>query len=295
MNQPLHLLVPAACAFLYVLAALALKRAAVLGVGVWRTSFVANWMLFLAFVPWWLARHGVAHALADYWQPAVSALAFLGGQLFIFLAIDRGDVSVTTPVMGTKVILVALLSNLLHAGTVPLRWWIGAIASAGAVLLLHVGEPGARPGHVPRAVALATTSAALYSLSDVLLQKWVPAWGAVDYVPPMFLFTAVYSFGFVAFFRAPPPAASRRAWNWVLLGAALLAVNNAGIVLAIGAWGDATAVNILYSARGLVSVVLVWAIGHWFHNEERHLARRVLGFRLAGAALMLGAIVLVLV
>jgi NADH:ubiquinone oxidoreductase subunit 5 (subunit L)/multisubunit Na+/H+ antiporter MnhA subunit len=60
-------------------------------------------------------------------------------------------------------------------------------------------------------------------------------------------------------------------------------------------WRAATSVNILYSLRGLVSVTLVWLIGHWFNNEEQHLAPQVFRFRLVGAALMLAAIVLVLV
>jgi hypothetical protein len=79
------------------------------------------------------------------------------------------------------------------------------------------------------------------------------------------------------------------------VGAALMAVNNAGIVLTLGIWGGATAVNIVYSARGLLSVVLVWAVGHWFASTEQHLEPRVLRFRLVGAALMIGAIALVLI
>jgi hypothetical protein len=66
-------------------------------------------------------------------------------------------------------------------------------------------------------------------------------------------------------------------------------------VLAIGIWRQPTAVNIVYSSRGLVSVILVWAIGHWFHNAEQQLGRRALGYRMVGALLMIAAIVLVLV
>jgi hypothetical protein len=56
---------------------------------------------------------------------------------------------------------------------------------------------------------------------------------------------------------------------------------------------DATAANVLYSSRGLWSVVAVWAIGHWFSNREQHLGAAVLRWRLAGALLMLVAVVLV--
>lgn len=295
MNFPSHLLIPLLCAVIYVVGALTMKRAAELGVGVWRTSFVANWVLFVVFLPVWWVLGGELRPLADYWQPAVSALLFLGGQIFIFMALTRGDVSVTTPVMGSKVILVALCSSLLRVGDVPLKWWIGAGLSAGAVVLLHAGEPHGSRRNVGFTVLLATFSAASYSLSDVLLQKWVPAWGAGSYLPPMFLVMALYSFALMPFFQAPLRAIPTAAWRWVVLGAVLLGINNAGIVLTLGIWGDATAVNIVYSSRGLLSVALVWAIGHWFASGERHLAPRVFHFRLAGAALMVAAIVLVLV
>jgi hypothetical protein len=212
----------------------------------------------------------------------------------IFLALQGGDVSVTTPVMGTKVILVALLSHLLRAGDVPWQGWAGATLSAAAVALLHFGEPHGQRSRVGRTVLLAGLSALSFSLSDVLLQKWAVGWGSAHYLPPMFLFTALYTFAFVPFFRAPLWALDRRAWLWTGGGALVLAVNNIGIALSIAVWRTATAVNILYSVRGLLSVALVWLIGHWFSNEEQRLTPRVFRFRLVGAALMLTAIVLVL-
>ncbi len=294
MGFPLHLLIPAVCALVYVLAALALRRAALLGVGVWRTSFVANWMMAAVFLPWWFWRQGTWHPAGEYWRPALTALTFLGGQVFIFLALQDGEVSVTTPVMGTKVLLVALFSRMLHAGDVPWLWWVGAALSPVAVVLLQAGEPHGRRRHVARTIVLTVLSACSYALTDVLLQKWVPVWGSGSYLPPMFLLTALYSFAFVPFFHGPLRKLDGEAWRWVAIGALLLAVNNAGIVLAIALWGGATAVNIVYSARGLVSVALVWAAGHRLAAAEARPEPRVLRFRLAGAALMLAAIALVL-
>jgi drug/metabolite transporter (DMT)-like permease len=294
VNFPLHLLIPLACAFVYVLAALTIKRAGAFGVGVWRTSFVANWTMFFAFVPWWFAQGGELRPLVDYWQPAVVGLCFCGGQIFIFLALSRGDVSITTPVMGSKVVLVALFSSVLRVGEVPLQWWIGAGLSAAAVGLLHAGERHGERRDVGVTVLLALASATAYGLGDVLMQKWVPAWGTASFFPAMFLIVGLYSFAFVPFFSAPLTALSGQAWRWVAGGALLMALNNAGIVLTLGTWGGATAVNIVYSARGLFSVAIIWAIGHWFASTEQNLPPRVLRFRLIGAVLMVGAIVLVL-
>ncbi len=294
MNFNASLLVPLACALIYVVGALTVKRAAAFGVGVWRTSFLSNVALAVLFVPVWFLYGGEIHPWADYWQPAVTALCFFGGQALTFLALSRGDVSVTTPVMGTKVILVALFSSLLRVGEVPLQWWIGAALSTAAIGLLHLGGE-ARHRHVGRTVILAFCSATSFSLGDVLLQKWVHAWGWGNYFPPMALMIGLLSCVLVPFFSAPLSALPAAAWRWVGPGALLMAVNNAGVVVAIVLVGSATVVNIIYSVRGLFSVLLVWLIGHWFTNDEKHLGGRVLRLRFVGATLMVAAIVLVLV
>lgn len=293
MTLHFNLLLPLACALVYVVGALTVKRAAAFGVGVWRTSFLSNWAIVLLFLPVWFRSGGQIHPLADYAQPALTALLFFGGQALTFLALGRGDVSVTTPVMGTKVILVALFSSLLRVGEVPLQWWLGAALSTAAILLLHLGE-GAKHRNVGQTVLLAFGSATAFSLGDVLLQKWLPGWGAANYFPPMFLIVGLLSCGFVPFFSAPLSALSPGAWRWVGPGALLMALNNAGVVLAVGLVGSATVVNIIYSVRGLFSVLLVWSVGHWFASEEKHLAPAVLRYRFIGAVLMVAAIGLVL-
>jgi len=294
MNFNASLLVPLACALIYVIGAMTVKRAAGFGVGVWRTSFLSNVALAVLFVPVWFLYGGEIHPLADYWQPAVTALCFFGGQALTFLALSRGDVSVTTPVMGTKVILVALFSSLLRVGEVPLQWWIGAALSTAAIGLLHLGGE-ARHRHVGPTVLLAICSATSFSLGDVLLQKWVHVWGWGNYFPPMALMIGLLSCTLVPFFSAPLTALPAAAWRWVAPGALLMAVNNAGVVVAIVLVGSATVVNIIYSVRGLFSVLLVWLIGHWFTNDEKHLGGRVLRLRFVGATLMVAAIVLVLI
>jgi len=296
LNATLIQVVPLLCAIVYVIAALMLKRASVLGVGSWRIGFLANWSMFLLFLPWGLSQPALNEPMwSDYLHPLLNGVLFLVGQTFIFRAIQTGDVSVTTPVMGTKVLLVALLSLLLRTGEVSLRWWIGAGLSTAAVALLHFGEPHAGRARVGRTVMLAGLSALSFSLSDVLLQKWSGEWGGGRYLMWMFFFSAFANIAFVPFFRAPLWAMDRRAWTWTGIGAILLGANNVGFCLAIALGGAATQANIVYSSRGLMSVVFVWAVGHWFANEEQHLGPRVLRARLAGAALMLTAIVLVLV
>jgi hypothetical protein len=175
---------------------------------------------------------------------------------------------------------------------IPLKWWISAVLSTLAIVLLSRGE--SRPRHaVGGTVLTAALAAASFALFDVLVQKWSPAWGVGRFLPLTCGAMALLSFGFVPLFSAPLRGIPRPARGWLAGGSLLLALQSVMFVYAVGAFGDATVMNIVYSSRGLWSVVAVWLVGHWFANEEQALAPAILRSRLAGAALILAAITLV--
>jgi len=291
MHFPAHLFFPLASSLGYVVAVLLFKRSAEWGVGVWRTAFISNMGMGVVFASL-LALGGEWQPVGLWWQPLLGGLLFLSGQVFTFLALQHGDVSVAVPVLGIKIVLVALCSVLLLPDRVPLLWWIAAGLSTLAIVLLSRGEE--RPRHaVGRTVITAALAAASFATSDVLVQKWAPAWGVGRFLPLMFGSVALLSLGLIPFFSAPLRAVPRVAWRWLVPGSLLLAMQAASMAYTLGVFGDATAVNIVYAVRGLWSVVAVWLIGHWFSNEEQRLAPAVLRSRLIGAGLMLAAISLV--
>lgn len=291
MNALLPVLLPLLAAMVYVVGALLAKRASEFGVGVWRTAFIANFIsagLFALLLPF-----GGTFHVALLWQPAVVAVFYLLGQLLNFLALQHGDVSVATPVMGLKIILVAVFTTLLLTSGVPAKLWIAAGLSSVAIALLN--RPDGTPHHhVGRTILYAGSSATMFAVFDVLVQKWSPAWGLGRFLPVMLGFTALFSFVFVPFFHAPLPAIPRAAWPWLLGGCGFIGLQSLIFVSAIAHFGSATTANVIYSSRGLWSVGAVWAIGHWFANREQHLGASVLRWRLAGAVLMMAAIALVL-
>ena len=103
-------------------------------------------------------------------------------------------------------------------------------------------------------------------------------------------FVALYSLVLLVVGREPVPAG---AWRPLLLGGLFVAVQGAMFISSLAVFKKATTINVVYSARGLWSVAVVWAVGHWFGNRERDQGTAVLRARLLGAALLLGAIVLV--
>jgi drug/metabolite transporter (DMT)-like permease len=291
MTFPAHLLFPLASSVGYVLAVLLVKRSASYGVGLWRTTFVANLAMGICFSPLWLLG-GPPLPNGLLWQPLLAGGLFFAGQVATFLALE-GDVSVATPVLGLKILLVALLSAVLLHDPVPLKWWVAAGLSSGAIVLLNTGGRGMVHRRVGATILWAALAACAYALTDVLVQKWAPAWGVGRFLPLMFGSLALVSFALIPRFHAPLRSVPSAAWPWLLPGAVVLAVQAAGMTYALGVYGDATAVNIVYASRGLWSVVAVWLVGHWFGNEEQALPTHLLRNRLGGAALMLAAIGLV--
>lgn len=284
-----HLLAPLASSLLYVAGVLFMRRAAVLGVGVWRSTFVSNLATGLTFGLLWF-RGGEPVQAALLWQPLLVGALFVGAQTLTFMALDDGDVSVATPAMGAKTIFVAWFTVMVIGTGVSWQLWLSAILSCAAIALLHLGG-GAVRGRVARTVGFALAAAACYAIFDVLVQKWSPAWGAGRFLPIMFAFSTLLSLGFIPFFRGRLRDVPGAARGMLAGGAVFIALQSLILITAVALYGDATAMNVIYSARGLWSVVAVWLVGHWFGNTEAALGRDVLRLRLAGALVMAAAIV----
>ena len=291
-DVPLRVALPLLAAVVYVIGAMLFKRAAEMGADSWRMTRTANFVAALVFAPLWFLGGSVL-PLMDWWQPALVALIFFLGQVFTFRSLQAGDVSIATPVLGLKIILVALLTTVLLRDQLTPGLWAAAGLSSAAIVLLNLTRSKAHH-HVGLTIILAGLAAASYALFDVLVQKFSPAWGAGRFVPVMMGFVALYS---VALRFSPDTRGGRTpraALPWMLAGAACLGVQSLMFVAAVALYGQATVANVLYSSRGLWSVVGVWLIGHWFGNRERHLGPRILLLRLCGAAILLLAVVLVL-
>jgi drug/metabolite transporter (DMT)-like permease len=305
-------LLPLASGAGYVVAVLFIKRASAHGVGLWRTAFVSNVAMGLCFSPLWLLG-GRELVWTTLWQPAVGGALFLGGQVFTFMAM-AGDVSLATPVLGLKILFVAAASALLVSEPVRPAWWVAAALGTAAIALLQSSPRSASPAPAlaggavvsapprnsgrqspRRTIICAALAAACFAISDVLVQRFASSWGAGRYLPFMFGFLLLFSFALIPFFTAPLRALPRAAWLWLAPGSILLAIQATGMAYSVGAYGRATVANILYSTRGLWSVLAIGLLGAWLGtDDEQNLPRAVLRRRLLGSGLMFAAIALVI-
>jgi drug/metabolite transporter (DMT)-like permease len=290
MRSPLATILPLLSAFGYTFAALMLKRATEGGVGPWRVTFLTNWAAAAVFAPWWFTG-GEPFSWTNLIHAVVTAGLFFAGQILTFLALTRGDVSITTPVLGTKVMFVAFLAVLL--GSEPLS---GTLVFAALITTVATGLLGmdrrVEATNLWPSLLYGLTAAMFFATTDILMQRWVKEWGFGHFVPVMFLVIAVLSFSLVPFFKGSLAAMPPASFRWAVAGGATLGLQATGMAYAISVFHEVTTTNILYNTRGIWSVIIVWVVGHWFGNTEREHGARVMLRRLAGAALLLGAVFL---
>ncbi len=285
---------PLLAALLYAFGALVLKRSSDLGVGLWRTTFMANLIVAALFSLLWLLG-GPPVEKELLWQPGIIAMCLFVGQLSQFLALEKGDVSVAVPVFGLKVIFVAFLTPFLIGEAVGVKLWIAAFLSVLGITCLNRKDAAKPPRNLLITFIAGGIGAVAFAVFDVLVQKWGPSWGAGRLLPCIFWINAILSFGLIFRFSAPLSRIPGKAWPWLLGGSALLGVQSITFVSTLAVFGKATNANIIYASRGLLSVLLVWMIGHWFQNAEQHLGPKVMRWRFVGTMLMMSAIVLVIV
>jgi drug/metabolite transporter (DMT)-like permease len=292
MPSPLQSSLPLLAGFVYAVSAVFLKRATAEGGGLWRINFLTNWTQALAFLPL-IAFGSEMPGLRDAGQIVLTALAFTVGQAVVFVGLRHGDVSVITPVMGVKVLMVAAFAGWVADEKIPKIWWVAAVLSALAAALMGLGAPSDRR-RLFIGVICGLGAAAAFALVDVFFQVWAGRLG----VWPFSAWVAL-AMGFLSlpllpvlegpWWKVPRPALIAFVPGMAATLGQVVLMAYAVVLLQGAAWA-----NLLYSSRGLWSVLLVWIWGRSLGNAEFEEGGTVLVRRLGGALLMLLAVGLVL-
>lgn len=286
-----HIL-PIICALVYTVGVLFVKRAVAEGAGVMRMFFLTNIFSFLVFIPVIFFVDERLELEGWSWALLTSTAEFFGA-MFMLAGIRVGDVSVQTPLMGIKVIFVALFTILITGVAIPFTWWVGAGLAFVAILILGLPDLFKRSISM-LSIVYVVLGCLFFGLADVLIQENASKYGGSPFILLTFGFLAVQSLVMIPFFTKGLWEIPRRTWRWVFAGSGLMAVQLVGLFLIITYYGKATVVNILYSSRGIWSIVAIWVVGHWFANKEQGYGKSVLFRRLVGASLLCLAIVIVL-
>ena len=285
-----YLLIPLAAAGLYAAASLLFKQAYAQGLGMMEAFYWLNFAGALFFAPLLMTVREWPPP-AEFWKPLVTGTMIFCGTRATFSAIRAGDVSLVTPLMGTKVVLTAFVASVLAGTSLPGGLWLAAGLTTVGILVLGWRELQ-RGQQKAAAVGWCLLSSLIFASADVAIGHWAAAFGRAAFLGTAFSGIGLFSLATVRW-QAPEvfkvPAGARR---YLLWGSVLMTVNSLAMGLCIAEFNDPTGVNIVYGTRGLWSLALVWFAGRrWFGNEERATAGAVMRLRLCGSLLILGAVV----
>lgn len=285
-------LLPLASAIIYPIGSIFIKRGMAEGGGFFRGVIVSNLfmsacfplLLFFAEPPDW------GHV---FW-PVIAGVGFFLGQLFTVIAIRIGDVSVQAPLMGTKVVFVAVYSTFLRPDEVPPLLWAGAAVTAVAVFLIGGTSPSAFR-KAWKTILFSLISCAFFGLTDTLVGYRSQAFGPVPFIVMMTMILGAMSFLLLPFVKGRFRDIPKAGWKGLAIGGGAMGLQAVILNLSLSTFGQATAQNIVYSSRGLFGVLMIWLLGAFLGNREALVAGSAeMRRRLAGSLLLIVAIVLVI-
>ena len=247
MRSPASIVIPLCSAVGYTFAAMALKRA-MDGGHPWRVLFIVNLIGAVLFQTW-LLHGGEAFTSTNVIHAVLAGTAFFIGQVFTFIAISRGDISIATPVLGTKVIFVALFVFVTGGEELGWKLWVATFLTTLALALLG-GEWRANRARLVLSVGFAFLASIAFAATDVMQQLWVRPFGFGHFGPVMFATVGLLSFTLIPFFSAPLRQMPRPMVVWALGGGLLLTIQAMGIAYCIAVYHEVTVTNVLYNTRG---------------------------------------------
>ena len=231
--------------------------------------------------------------LSRYAWPVIGAGGFyLVGQVGLFVAMRLTNPSRVAPLLGIKIIILALLATFVFGKTITSTQWIAVFACFGAVAVLNFSG-----GSLPLgAIVMLLFTCTGYSLSDIHIDKLVHALAPLPTLHAAMLgaFLTYVLLGIVAALIVPlaKPRTLFTDRHLAVPFAAFWFIAMLTLFICIGVLGPVFAV-ILQSSRGLMSVVLGGVLAHrgWSEVEPR-VSPRVLMQRIVAAALMIAAVAL---
>lgn len=291
--MPLYLLLPLSAAVVYALGSISIKRALGDGVVMGQSFHLSNVVLGLVFLP--LIVPGWQRIdWSQVWHPLLMGTTFFVGHWLTFLAIRRGDISLVTPLMGTKVVFVAL-GVVVIAGTMPSpALWLAAVLTTLGIFVMGLGD---LKGGQRLFFTIVTTlaSAVVFGVSDVLVSTWAKGFGAMPFLAIGSGTVALWSLAMWLWQGRPVFFPKGRGTGWAWAGAIFIAVQAMVMGIGLALFDDATGINIVYASRGLWVLAIVVVFGSRLGNHEHRDRGRSFLWRVAGTVLLTVAIVIAVV
>lgn len=287
---PLYLLLPLFAAVVYALGSIVIKRALKEGVTMDQSFHLTNLALGLMFLPLILLEKGPID-WSQVAKPILCGVAFFFGQWLTFVALRRGDVSFVTPLMGTKVVFVALGVVVLTGKVPSTPLCVAAVLTTIGIFVM--GKADLKGGtHLALTVTLTLSSALLFGLFDVLVSWWAADFGALAFLAIGMGTVPLFSLALWLYQGRPTLSPAQPGAKWARWGAFLIGAQAIGMGMGLSFFNDATGVNVVYASRGLWVIVLLVVFGRIFGNSEHRDTGRGFLWRILGTVILTIAIII---
>lgn len=283
-NLPPYLLAFGAGAF-YALSALLCKRGLELGAGTIRSLVFSNWIMALFFIPFPFIE-GSVPALKDIQSGILLGGIFFISQATCFFALEKGDASMITPIMGSKSIFVASFVFFFDLkGTPSTETWIATALAAIAVCLIAWPKNGIKPSYL--AISLGLLTAAGFGLTDALVPELAQKTSPAHVIFSMFWTVGLSSFLLLPLVKGGLTSFNKKSDNWMFLSCIPMGLQAVLMSVAIGFHEVPAEANVFYACRGIWVIILTAWLGEKIGLVERKAGKAVFSRRLLGASLLI--------
>lgn len=290
--MPIYLVIAFVAAFAYSIGGLFNKQAISQGAGLMRIIAISAWTPAILLMPT-VFLYSDPMPLHLWYQPLIASLFFSGGTTCYVIALRTGDLSIVAPVSGAKPIMNAVLVSALLGITVPATTWIAGALTLGALFIMRT--PNHSTDHSFARTATITLMAIFgYALCDTSLMLWASAWGVTRFAVITFSIASIVALFLIPRFSGKWCDMTRSAKRNILLGAFFSSLPAVTMSYALGTYGHAPEINVVYASRALISIVIVFALGRWVGSSEQNMSRSAWVRRLIGAMVLTGAVLLVI-
>ena len=218
----------------------------------------------------------------------VNGVIFFFGQFYSIKSVKAGDIAVHSSALGAKILVIALLAQIVGLESDrPLIILAAIVACLAVFLVAGANLAGWREHRVT--VGLTLLACLLFGVNDFMTGWRAQDLGSARWLTLMMLTAGVMSLGLLTrrllHLRTLSWFSSQGKWTMaagLTLGVQALLVN-----IAFSHFQQPTLSNVAYSTRGVLAVVFLWAIGEQVKSGS-------FTTRMAGAVLMVLALVMAL-
>ena len=284
LNLPPYLLAFLAGAF-YACSALLCKRGLELGAGTVRSLLFSNWIMALFFIPYPLIE-GSIPTINDLRAGVLLGSIFFLSQTACFFALEKGDASMITPIMGAKSIFVAFFVLVLGlSGTPSQATWIAVTLAAVAVALIGWPAKGGKISFM--AIGLGLLTAAGFGLTDAMVPSLAQQSTPCHVVFIMFFTVGCASFLLLPLVKGTIFKIRKKSDIWMLASCMPMGIQAVLMSMAIAFYQVPAEANVFYACRGIWAVILASWIGNRIGLKEGKMNKPVRIRRILGASLLI--------